>query len=162
MGRYINDRNSNRRVEKPKMHKAVCDKCNKECEVPFRPSGNKPIFCSRCFENEPGGKEKSRDRGNRREKPEMFPAICDKCKKNCEVPFRPSPDKPIYCSDCFEKVDSKRGEKQTTSSIDITPLKEELSNISLKLDKLIELLTPVKKEKAVAKAKPKAKKAAKK
>ncbi len=37
------------------MHKAVCDKCGKDCEVPFRPSGDKPIFCNDCFEGKDGG-----------------------------------------------------------------------------------------------------------
>jgi CxxC-x17-CxxC domain-containing protein len=36
------------------MHKAVCSECGNDCEVPFRPSGDKPIFCSNCFE----GKER--------------------------------------------------------------------------------------------------------
>lgn len=31
----------------------------------------------------------------------MFPAVCDTCGKNCEVPFRPTGEKPIYCRDCF-------------------------------------------------------------
>lgn len=31
------------------MHKANCSKCNNVCEVPFRPNGKKPIFCSNCF-----------------------------------------------------------------------------------------------------------------
>ncbi len=31
----------------------------------------------------------------------MHKAICDECKNSCEVPFRPSSDKPIYCNDCF-------------------------------------------------------------
>lgn len=31
----------------------------------------------------------------------MHKAVCDECQKNCEVPFRPSQDKPIYCNDCF-------------------------------------------------------------
>ncbi len=26
------------------MHSAVCDDCGKRCEVPFRPTGDKPIF----------------------------------------------------------------------------------------------------------------------
>lgn len=38
------------------MHKAVCSKCRGNCEVPFRPTGNKPIFCSQCF--------KGKDKGN--------------------------------------------------------------------------------------------------
>ncbi|PIN70224.1 DNA-directed RNA polymerase [Candidatus Woesearchaeota archaeon CG11_big_fil_rev_8_21_14_0_20_43_8] len=32
-----------------KMHKAVCSECNKECEVPFKPTEGKPIFCKDCF-----------------------------------------------------------------------------------------------------------------
>ncbi len=36
-------------------HKAVCDECGKDCVVPFRPSGNKPVFCSDCFEKNNGG-----------------------------------------------------------------------------------------------------------
>ena len=37
------------------MHKAVCDECGKDCEVPFKPSGDKPIYCSECFEKKEGG-----------------------------------------------------------------------------------------------------------
>lgn len=45
------------------MHKAVCDECQKNCEVPFRPSGDKPIYCSDCF----GGKKGDGDRAPRKE-----------------------------------------------------------------------------------------------
>ncbi|MGB4076148.1 MAG: CxxC-x17-CxxC domain-containing protein [Minisyncoccia bacterium] len=31
------------------MHKAECSKCGDVCEVPFRPNGKKPVFCSNCF-----------------------------------------------------------------------------------------------------------------
>ncbi|MFH1459384.1 MAG: CxxC-x17-CxxC domain-containing protein [Candidatus Omnitrophota bacterium] len=31
------------------MHKATCAKCNKECEVPFKPSGDRPVYCKECF-----------------------------------------------------------------------------------------------------------------
>ncbi len=30
-------------------HKAVCSECKKECEVPFKPSGSRPIYCKECF-----------------------------------------------------------------------------------------------------------------
>jgi len=33
------------------MHKAICSECGKECELPFKPTGNKPVFCSNCFGN---------------------------------------------------------------------------------------------------------------
>lgn len=62
------------------MHKAVCDECHKECQVPFRPSGDKPIYCSDCFSSKKGNddrgprKDFGGDRGPRRDfnnKPEQ-------------------------------------------------------------------------------------------
>ncbi|PIV09594.1 hypothetical protein COS51_01875 [Candidatus Roizmanbacteria bacterium CG03_land_8_20_14_0_80_36_21] len=38
-----------------KMHKAVCSNCGKNCEVPFEPTGSKPVYCSECFKNNGGG-----------------------------------------------------------------------------------------------------------
>ncbi|MFM2381608.1 MAG: hypothetical protein RLZZ76_375 [Candidatus Parcubacteria bacterium] len=44
---------------------------------------------------------------NRRERsfdaPQLFAAVCSDCGKGCEVPFRPSAEKPVYCSACFGK-----------------------------------------------------------
>lgn len=34
---------------------------------------------------------------------EMHKAVCADCKKECEVPFKPREDRPIYCKDCFAK-----------------------------------------------------------
>jgi CxxC-x17-CxxC domain-containing protein len=34
---------------------------------------------------------------------EMHKAVCSECKKDCEVPFKPREDRPIYCKDCFTK-----------------------------------------------------------
>ena len=31
------------------MHKAICAECGKECEVPFKPTGDKPVYCKECF-----------------------------------------------------------------------------------------------------------------
>jgi CxxC-x17-CxxC domain-containing protein len=36
------------------MHKAVCSDCSRSCEVPFAPSGNKPVYCSDCFGKKKG------------------------------------------------------------------------------------------------------------
>ncbi len=46
------------------------------------------------------------NRGGERREVSMHKAVCDECHKSCEVPFRPSSDKPIYCNDCFS---GKRG-----------------------------------------------------
>ena len=34
---------------------------------------------------------------------EMFPAKCAECGKDTEVPFKPDPDRPVYCRDCFRE-----------------------------------------------------------
>jgi len=31
------------------MHKAICSECKKECEVPFKPTEGKPVYCRECF-----------------------------------------------------------------------------------------------------------------
>lgn len=33
------------------MFKATCANCGNECEVPFKPSGSRPILCSNCFKS---------------------------------------------------------------------------------------------------------------
>lgn len=31
------------------MFEAVCSQCQRDCQVPFRPNGRKPVLCSTCF-----------------------------------------------------------------------------------------------------------------
>ena len=31
------------------LHKATCAECKRECEVPFKPSGDRPVYCKECF-----------------------------------------------------------------------------------------------------------------
>jgi CxxC-x17-CxxC domain-containing protein len=38
----------------------------------------------------------------------MFQATCSSCGNVAEVPFQPRGDKPVYCSDCFEKQGAGR------------------------------------------------------
>ena len=50
--------------EKPTMHEVTCDKCGQTCEVPFKPTGGKPVYCSDCFKKEGGSESSSRGRGH--------------------------------------------------------------------------------------------------
>lgn len=139
-----------RGFDRPQMHRAICSECGAACEVPFRPTGDKPIFCSNCFK----GKDNRDNRGSRGDfgPKKMFSAVCDNCGKGCEVPFRPTGDKPVYCSDCFGG-----DHKDKTSHIE-----KQLQSINEKLDQLLQATVKpkvVKKAKTV-KAKPKAKKTA--
>ena len=39
---------------------------------------------------------------------QMHPAVCAQCGKDTEVPFQPRGDRPVYCSDCFNKTKDTR------------------------------------------------------
>jgi CxxC-x17-CxxC domain-containing protein len=34
---------------------------------------------------------------------EFFKATCSDCGQECEVPFKPTQGRPVYCRDCFKK-----------------------------------------------------------
>lgn len=34
---------------------------------------------------------------------EMHKAVCADCGKDCEVPFKPTEGRPVYCRDCYRK-----------------------------------------------------------
>ena len=148
-----------------------------------------------------GGRRDFGDRSRNDRKKEMYDAVCDQCGADCKVPFKPSSDKPVYCSDCYEQIESKRDERlggredreygdygdersfrnesgrgddrrsanrssrsfggrdrysdrgsnrpkeshdgNTVSKAEFIQMKEHMSNISGKLDKLIRLLEPI-------------------
>ena len=31
------------------MHKATCEECKQECEVPFKPAEGRPVYCRECY-----------------------------------------------------------------------------------------------------------------
>ncbi len=125
---------------KPGMHAATCSDCGKACEVPFRPTGNRAIYCSSCFEHQDNNKRPSSFRQNTyRDKPRhedrpLHDATCATCKDDCQVPFRPTPGKPVYCNNCFDKGAS-------TGSKGGADYSEHFVLLNKKLDTLIDLLT---------------------
>ena len=48
------------------MHPAVCASCNRETEVPFVPSSNRPVYCRDCFASQGGGGGGRRDNSRSR------------------------------------------------------------------------------------------------
>jgi len=119
--------------------------------------------------------------GGERREVTMHDAICDDCKKQCQIPFKPSSDKPVYCSDCFNKRGgpARRDDSAPRRDFGGRPqndfnsaparvggnddIKKQLESMNVKLDRLISaiegktkpvtILAPVKVEekKAVAK-----------
>lgn len=164
-------RDSGRDSGRATMHQATCAQCGNRCEVPFRPTGDKPVYCNDCFKRDdnfsrrPSGRDDRRpsfrDRDSRDK--QMFEVTCDKCHKLCEVPFKPSSDKPVYCSDCFksEGRDDRRSGRGDGGRRDgggsNANWQEQFQMLDRKLDKIISALNitipaePVKKEKVVEK-----------
>lgn len=146
--------------DRPDMHKATCSNCGKICEVPFRPTGSKPVFCKDCFKNNEGSDSyRSENRTFSRSSSEdrqMYDAVCDSCGNNCQVPFRPTPGREIFCSRCFEKngpFDSRRPQQKTfdkpsfnrdnnqNKTNDAPNYKAQFEALNAKMDKILNLLT---------------------
>ena len=169
------------------MFRTTCSDCGDSCEVPFKPTGSKPVLCSSCFGKQGGGGRSGgrdnrgggrggrfggrdsrgggRDRGDR----EMHSVVCDDCGDNCEVPFRPTAGKPIYCDNCFGKHNDRGGRgggrdnrgggrggdnfREKRGGGDHDKITKELSSMNSKLDRLITLLDPSAKKAAPKKVK---------
>lgn len=120
------------------------------------------------------GGERGGDRGGRsftpRPQGDLFPATCSTCHKPCEVPFKPSSDKPVYCSACFGKKnqdetrefrgDDKRGDREfkrdarpqreeraprfesvpKSQDADLIEMKRQLSSLEGKMNRVLDLL----------------------
>ena len=90
----------------------TCADCGIECEIPFVPKHDRPVYCSDCFkQNKPNTLENERSPRNNRstrfssDKRRNDSAIvtCADCGIECEIPFVPKHDRPVYCSDCFKQ-----------------------------------------------------------
>ena len=57
----------------------------------------------------------------------MTKVICSQCKKECEVPFKPTSNKPVFCDKCFSKRDRDSPQVQPNKDLDI--INEKLNKI---------------------------------
>lgn len=92
-GKRFGDRDTGR----PAMHKAICNQCGAACEVPFRPSGERPVFCSNCFKGQGNAGPRSNKFGAERQQRSHFgdkqmsgKAFCDHCSKQSETAAKDS------------------------------------------------------------------------
>lgn len=76
-----------------------------------------------------------RDRGPS----EMHKAICDNCRKECEVPFRPTQGKPVFCSNCFGDKKGSSGNRNEAQP----QYNKQFEALNTKLDRILSLLSPV-------------------
>lgn len=105
-------------------------------------SGNR----GRSFGGNRGGFD--RNRNDR----QMFDTICDMCGQECQVPFQPTGEKPVYCSNCFEKTSGREGgnrdfggsnrryESRDTKDYQQDNTRSEIEVLNKKLDRILDLL----------------------
>lgn len=121
---------------------------------------------NRGFGGDRGGFQKKSwgDRGDRQK--EMYSATCANCGKQCEVPFRPTNGKPVYCRDCFGKVEGREGAPRKEFGGDRNreqaprfennrgndEVQKQLASLNTKLDRLIEAVEGMAKPSIVASA----------
>ena len=112
-------------------------------------------------------RSQGRDRGFRRERPQMHETTCSDCGKRCEVPFRPTNEKPVYCNDCFQnhggkargfdrpdqrrdRFQDKRQDNFKDRNTD-NQYKETIDRLVRKMDVIIDLLTAKQEKKETVK-----------
>lgn len=108
--------------------------------------GGKPSFGSK-----PDFKKKSWDKGGDsygNDRP-VFDAVCSGCGKSCQVPFRPSAGKEVFCDNCFGKMkggdsfsrNESRGEfPRVSGGQNIDAVVRQLQVVASKLDQLIGIM----------------------
>jgi len=103
---------------------------------------------------------KKRDFGNSGVARQMFKTICSSCGKDCEVPFKPFGNKPVFCSNCFGKNNEGSGTRRFEDRSFNKPRFEDRNNrppqeseqynlLNAKLDKILAILTSSSLEKVV-------------
>ena len=64
---------------------------------------NEPKRCPACRQARKTERYGNEGYGYRARR-QMFPAVCAECGKETEVPFEPREGRPVYCSDCYNKI----------------------------------------------------------
>ncbi len=82
-----------------------CAKCGTHIsQLPFQPSGDRPVYCSECNRAFRDSK-RSNDRGGFSRGPRQMYSVnlsCAQCGTAItQLPFQPTGDKPVYCKDCM-------------------------------------------------------------
>lgn len=81
--------------------KLVCKDCGAEF---IFSAGEQEFYAEKGFENDPiRCKDCRAKRKNRKGSREMYEIVCADCGKTDKIPFLPKNDRPVYCSECFDK-----------------------------------------------------------
>jgi CxxC-x17-CxxC domain-containing protein len=73
----------------------------KTVTAPKSTEAPKPFVAPKPFQQQSNAHAQAQRQNERFRERIMHKAICADCRKPCEVPFRPSQDRPVYCQECF-------------------------------------------------------------
>src|SRR3990167_8124053 len=65
-----------------------------------------------------------------------YNSTCSKCGNKCQVPFKPTGSKPVYCDSCFKQNNFLNQDKVSASE----SFSEQFNQINAKLDRIIEVI----------------------
>ncbi len=100
------------------MFTATCSSCHKSCEVPFRPNGEKPVYCSACFGKMRDDAERGGDRNTTRREQTNYA----KSDRQISVP--------------------NQSIRQEDRSKDLEAIRIHLAKIELQLNRVLEFVNP--------------------
>jgi CxxC-x17-CxxC domain-containing protein len=123
------------------MHKATCSDCNKTCEVPFRPTGDKPVFCKDCFNGKRDGND---SRGGNRT------SFNDRGAKSF--------DKPSFRSDSRPSFTPAPAASSDGTSKQLADISNKLDRLASAIEKLSSMHAPAQAKAVVAPKAPEVKK----
>ena len=81
----------------------ICNVCGKEF---IFSAGEQEFYAEKGFQIEPKKCKECRDARKAAAKSArvLYDAVCAACGADCKVPFKPTEDRPVYCSECFAKM----------------------------------------------------------
>lgn len=106
--RNFGGRGSSDRSDRFEMHQTTCSKCGNDCQVPFRPTTGKPVYCKKCFDEIRGASPKRYDEKN---------------------------SAPKHSNFSENRRDSGRGNNEDQ-------YKKQFESLNWKLDKILKILNP--------------------
>lgn len=105
---------SSRSSASGELYKATCSDCGKVCEVPFKPNGEKPVFCSDCF----GRKLSDGNRGENRTREDGRP----------RPHHQPTTVRPVM--------------PREHTDTGLSDVKKQLANLEQKLNRILDIINP--------------------
>jgi CxxC-x17-CxxC domain-containing protein len=97
--------------------KAECSKCQKACTLPFRPNGEKPVFCSDCFaKNGPSSRDGDRSGGR--------------------------DSRSDYSKPPRDQRPARHDRPQVPVNYDLIEIKQKLATIEARLNRVLDLINP--------------------